>query len=73
MMISLVECEMTTNEANSHQGAPLLDHPPDDVSESMRDDLLKRKEMVWSFPSAQRQDISHETQKVIRHHIPITG
>jgi hypothetical protein len=46
MMINLVECEMTTNEANDHQGAPLLDHPLDDVSESIREDLLKRKAMV---------------------------
>jgi hypothetical protein len=44
MMIILVECEMTANEANDHQGAPLLDHPPDDVLESMRDDLLKEKQ-----------------------------
>jgi hypothetical protein len=45
-MIILVECEMIANEANGHQGAPLLDHPPNDVLESMREDLLKRKAMV---------------------------
>jgi hypothetical protein len=49
-MINLVECEMTANEANSHQGAPLLDHPPDDVLESMREDLLKGKTTMWYFP-----------------------
>jgi hypothetical protein len=70
MMINLVECKMTSNEANGHQGAPLLDHPPDDVLELMRDDLLKGKAMVWSFPSTGRQDISRETQNVW-HHIPI--
>jgi hypothetical protein len=34
-MINLVECEMTANEANDHQGAPLHGSLPDDVLESM--------------------------------------
>jgi hypothetical protein len=63
-MIILVECEMTANKANGHQGAPLLDHTTDDVLESMRDDLQKRKAMVWYFPSTRRQDISQETQRM---------
>jgi hypothetical protein len=43
MMINLVECEMTTNEDENHQGDPLLDHPLDDMLESMKEDSLKRK------------------------------
>jgi hypothetical protein len=45
-MINLVEYKITTNEANDHQGAPLLDHPLEYVSNSMKDDPLKRKEIV---------------------------
>jgi len=44
--MNLVECEMTTNEVNDHQGTPLLDHPPDDLLESMQNDPLKGKAMM---------------------------
>jgi hypothetical protein len=62
MMIILVKCEMTANKANGHQGAPLLDHPLDDVPESMREDLLKEKQ--WCSLLPHREDIKQETQRI---------
>jgi hypothetical protein len=63
MMINLVECKMVANEANCHQGASLLDHPPNDVSKSVRDELLKRKSNDEN-PFLQREVINQETYKI---------
>jgi hypothetical protein len=42
MMINLVECEMTANDTSGSS--------PDNVLESMQDDLLKGKAMIKLFP-----------------------